>query len=229
MTAYEGVFLDHPHLTGFVSHTSAVLKGPDGDGEIETLNSRYTLIGAETTDDTVRKAQRLYDSLPVLPADEGLAYAIAEQSDLSGAMSALMSVVDRTLADVERTEWERRVAAALLFESNWSTVRELMQRLRNRLLRLAVHRNQQADRGDLRRHAARYRSAARRTRRSDGRGGRPCGPQVGQVGRRARRGEARPRANHYRGLVHARRRRARRSSTATRDPTRTTTASMRHA
>ena len=81
MTAYEGIFLDHPHLTGFASRTSAVLKGPDGDGEIETLNSRYTLIGAETTDDTVRKAQHLYDSLPALPADEGLAYAIAEQSD----------------------------------------------------------------------------------------------------------------------------------------------------
>jgi len=137
-TAYEGVFLDHPNLTDFVGHTSAVLKGPDGDGEIETLNSRYTLIGPETTDDTVRKAQHLYDSLPVLPADEGLAYAIAEQSDLSGAMSPLMSLVDRTLADLERTEWERRVAAALLFESNWPTVRELMQRLRNRLLRLPL-------------------------------------------------------------------------------------------
>ncbi len=135
-TAYEGVFLDHPNLTDFVGHTSAVLKGPDGNGEIETLNSRYTLIGAETTEDTVRKAQCLYDSLPVLPADEGLAYAIAEQSDLSGAMSPLMSLVDRTLADFERTEWERRVAAALLFESNWSTVREVMQRLKNRLLRL---------------------------------------------------------------------------------------------
>lgn len=135
-TAYEGVFLDHPNLTDFVGHTSAVLKGPDGNGEIETLNSRYALIGAETTEDTVRKAQCLYDSLPVLPADEGLAYAIAEQSDLSGAMSPLMSLVDRTLADFERTEWERRVAAALLFESNWSTVREVMQRLKNRLLRL---------------------------------------------------------------------------------------------
>ena len=49
-----------------------------------------------------------------------------------------MSVVDRTLADVERTAWERRVAAALMFESNWPTVRELMQRLRNRLLRLPL-------------------------------------------------------------------------------------------
>lgn len=136
--AYEGVFLDHPYLTGFISRTSAVLKGPDGDGEIETLNSRYTLIGAETADDTVRKAQRLYDSLPVLPADEGLAYAIAEQNAVYGAMSALMSVVDRTLCDVERTVWERRVAAALLFESNWPTARELMQRLRNRLLRLPL-------------------------------------------------------------------------------------------
>jgi hypothetical protein len=135
---YEGVFLDHPHLTGFISHTSAVLKGPDGLGEIETLNSRYTLIGVETTDDTARKAQHSYDSLPVLQADEGLAYAIAEQNDLSGAMSALMSLVDRTLANIERTEWERRVAAALLFESNWSIMRELAQRLKKRLLQLPL-------------------------------------------------------------------------------------------
>ncbi len=134
--AYEGVFLDHPYLTGFISRTSAALKGPDGGDEIETLNSRYTLIGAETTGDTVRNAQHLYDSLPVLPADEGLAYAIAEQNDLSDAVSALMSVVDRTLADVERTVWERRVAAALPFEPNWPTVRELVQRLRNQLLGL---------------------------------------------------------------------------------------------
>ena len=133
-TAYEGVFLDHPNLTGFMSVTSAVMAGPDGGGEIETLNSHYTLIGAETTGETLRTAQHLYDSLPVLQADEGLAYAITEQSDLSGAVTALMSVVDRTLADVERTVWERRVAAALLFESNWSTMRELAQRLRNRLL-----------------------------------------------------------------------------------------------
>ena len=133
-TAYEGVFLDHPNLTGFMSVTSAVMAGPDGGGEIETLNSHYTLIGAETTGETLRTAQHLYDSLPVQQADEGLAYAITEQSDLSGAVTALMSVVDRTLADVERTVWERRVAAALLFESNWSTMRELAQRLRNRLL-----------------------------------------------------------------------------------------------
>jgi hypothetical protein len=135
-TAYEGVFLDHPNLTGFMSVTSAVVTGPDGGGEIETRNSHYTLIGAETTGETLRTAQHLYDSLPVLQADEGLAYAITEQSDLSGAVAALMSVVDRTLADVERTVWERRVAAALLFESNWSTMRELAQRLRNRLLGL---------------------------------------------------------------------------------------------
>ena len=133
-TAYEGVFLDHPNLTGFMSVTSAVVAGPDGGGEIETRNSHYTLIGAETTGETLRTAQHLYDSLPVQQADEGLAYAITEQSDLSGAVTALMSVVDRTLADVERTVWERRVAAALLFESNWSTMRELAQRLRNRLL-----------------------------------------------------------------------------------------------
>jgi hypothetical protein len=133
-TAYEGVFLDHPSLTGFMSVTSAVVAGPDGDGEIETLNSHYTLIGAETTGETLRTAQHLYDSLPVLHADEGLAYAITEQNDLSGAVAALMSVVDRTLADVERTVWERHVAAALLFEPNWSTMRELAQRLRNRLL-----------------------------------------------------------------------------------------------
>lgn len=131
---YEGVFLDHPYLTGFINRTSGALKGPDGDGEIETLNSRYTLIGAETTDDTVRKAQRSYDNLPVLQADEGLAYTIAEQSDLSHAVSALMSVVDRTLCDVERTVWERRVAAALMFESNLSIMRELAQRLKTQLL-----------------------------------------------------------------------------------------------
>jgi hypothetical protein len=135
-TAYEGVFLDHPNLTGFMSVTSAVVAGPDGDGEIETRNSHYTLVGAEMTEDTVRKAQHLYDSLPVLQADEGLAYAIAEQSDLSGAVAALMCVVDRTLADVERTVGERRVAAVLLFETNWPTMRELAQRLRDRLLDL---------------------------------------------------------------------------------------------
>ena len=134
LEAFEGMFLDHHSLTGFVSRTSAVLKGADGAGEIETLNSRYTLVGSETTGETLREAQHLYDSLPVLRADEGLVYAIAEQIDFPNAVSALAAVLDRTLANVERTVWERHVAAALMFEPNWPTVREMTQKLRDRLL-----------------------------------------------------------------------------------------------
>jgi hypothetical protein len=136
MHAYEGVFLDHPHLTGFVSRTSAILKGPDDYGEIETPNSRYVLVGAETTGETLRQAQQLYDSVPALAADEGLAYALAERNDLSDAVATLMAVLDRTLAKVERTVWERHLAAALLFEPTRATMREMAQRLRDRLLEL---------------------------------------------------------------------------------------------
>ena len=136
MEGYEGVFLDHPHLTGFVSRTSAILKGPDGDGEIETLNSRYKLVGPETTGETLRQAQQLYDSLPILAADGGLAYALAERNDLTDAVTTLMAVLDRTLANVERTVWERHLAAAIAFEPTSATMRDMAQRLRDRLLDL---------------------------------------------------------------------------------------------
>ena len=136
MEGCEGVFLDHPSLSGFGSRTSAILKGPDDYGEIETLNSRYVLVGAETTGETLRQAQQLYDSLPALVADGGLAYALAERNDLSDAVATLMAVLDRTLAKVERTVWERHVAAAVLFEPTRATMREMAQRLRDRLLDL---------------------------------------------------------------------------------------------
>ena len=38
-TAYEGVFLDHPNLTGFMSVTSAVVAGPDGGGATPAVDS----------------------------------------------------------------------------------------------------------------------------------------------------------------------------------------------
>jgi hypothetical protein len=40
----EGLFLDHPELRGNDGHTAAVLKFDAETGEIETRNSRYTLV-----------------------------------------------------------------------------------------------------------------------------------------------------------------------------------------
>jgi hypothetical protein len=136
----EGTFLDHPSLHGFVSRSSAIVKGPDADGEIETLNSRYVLIGSEATGETIRSAQRVYDSLPVLVADEGLAYAIAERDDFTDAVAVLCAVIDRTLVHVVRTAWERRFVAAMLFEPNWATTREMARRLMDRLVEMPRHR-----------------------------------------------------------------------------------------
>lgn len=42
-----GTFVDHPWFAGKPGNTSYVVKHDDATGEIETKNSRYTLIGAE--------------------------------------------------------------------------------------------------------------------------------------------------------------------------------------
>jgi hypothetical protein len=42
----RGRFVDHPLFAGETGHTSLVLSHNEGTGEIETRNSRYTLIGA---------------------------------------------------------------------------------------------------------------------------------------------------------------------------------------
>lgn len=41
-----GNFLDHPRIKG-QGHTSANVHHDEASGEIETLNSKYTLVGAE--------------------------------------------------------------------------------------------------------------------------------------------------------------------------------------
>ncbi len=42
-----GKFLDHEQFAGEEGHTSFVLSYDEATGEIETRNSRYTLVGAE--------------------------------------------------------------------------------------------------------------------------------------------------------------------------------------
>lgn len=42
-----GKFLDHPRYTGIDGHTSYVVTHDEAMGEIETCNSRYTLVGKE--------------------------------------------------------------------------------------------------------------------------------------------------------------------------------------
>jgi hypothetical protein len=41
-----GVFMDHPRLAGRQGHTSMIVKAvfKDGGAEIETMNSKYTLV-----------------------------------------------------------------------------------------------------------------------------------------------------------------------------------------
>lgn len=41
----RGRFVDHPEFAGLAGHTSLVLSHDEATGEIETRNSRYTLIG----------------------------------------------------------------------------------------------------------------------------------------------------------------------------------------
>lgn len=43
-----GTFQDHPDFGKLYTNTSAVVKHDTVTGEIETVNSRYTLIGKET-------------------------------------------------------------------------------------------------------------------------------------------------------------------------------------
>ncbi len=42
-----GTFVDHPKFVGETGNTSYVIKHDEKTGEIETNNSRYTLVGAE--------------------------------------------------------------------------------------------------------------------------------------------------------------------------------------
>lgn len=44
----QGTFVDHPWFGGEHGHTSYVITHDEATGEIETRNSRYTLIGPET-------------------------------------------------------------------------------------------------------------------------------------------------------------------------------------
>lgn len=44
-----GRFLDHPAFAGMLGHTSYVISHDQETGEIETLNSRYTLIDGNGT------------------------------------------------------------------------------------------------------------------------------------------------------------------------------------
>jgi hypothetical protein len=44
-----GVFLDHPQFMGEHGHTSLVLSHDEATGEIETRNSRYTLVKPMTS------------------------------------------------------------------------------------------------------------------------------------------------------------------------------------
>lgn len=41
----EGTFVGHPQFNGLFGHTSFVLSHNEETGEIETRNSRYTLVG----------------------------------------------------------------------------------------------------------------------------------------------------------------------------------------
>ena len=43
----KGKFMDHPRFGGNKGWTSLVLKHDEETGEIETMNSRYTLVGEE--------------------------------------------------------------------------------------------------------------------------------------------------------------------------------------
>lgn len=43
----EGDFEDHPNFKGRFAHTSYVVAHDEKTGEIETKNSRYTLVGQE--------------------------------------------------------------------------------------------------------------------------------------------------------------------------------------
>lgn len=43
-----GTFVDHPEFGGDRGHTSYVVSHNMDSGEIETRNSRYTLVGAES-------------------------------------------------------------------------------------------------------------------------------------------------------------------------------------
>ena len=45
-----GHFVDHDRFAGKDGHTSAIIAHDSATGEIETLNSRYTLIGPELTE-----------------------------------------------------------------------------------------------------------------------------------------------------------------------------------
>ena len=49
----KGTFVDHEDFAGEQGGTSWVVEHDEGSGEIETLNSRYNLIG-----DPIRKPQR---------------------------------------------------------------------------------------------------------------------------------------------------------------------------
>lgn len=40
----RGKFLDHPDFSGYYGHTSYIVKHDEATGEIETRNSRYTLL-----------------------------------------------------------------------------------------------------------------------------------------------------------------------------------------
>jgi hypothetical protein len=42
-----GTFVDHPHFAGLYGHTSYIVSHNEETGEVETLNSRYTLVGPE--------------------------------------------------------------------------------------------------------------------------------------------------------------------------------------
>ncbi|MHC2284474.1 hypothetical protein [Bradyrhizobium barranii] len=44
-----GEFVDHPRFAGFYGNTSYIVSHAEATGEIETLNSRYTLVGPELT------------------------------------------------------------------------------------------------------------------------------------------------------------------------------------
>jgi hypothetical protein len=39
-----GKFVDHPHFAGRFGHTSYIVKHNEATGEVETRNSRYTLL-----------------------------------------------------------------------------------------------------------------------------------------------------------------------------------------
>jgi hypothetical protein len=42
-----GTFVDHPTFGGYYGHTSYIVSHDEATGEVETRNSRYTLVGEE--------------------------------------------------------------------------------------------------------------------------------------------------------------------------------------